>query len=135
MSNEHAPTGGEGATTDGESSVLGDRETREIELDALLEVLADVERRQILAYLDAADDDVAAYSDIIGHVADGVAGESTDNHEQFAVTLHHNHLPKLSGAGVVEYDERSETVRYRGGRTVSEWLDLVRSLDPDVGDP
>jgi DNA-binding transcriptional ArsR family regulator len=131
MGNEFTPTGGEGATPD-DSSSLRDRTIPEIDLDALFEVLADAQRRQILAYLDATDDDVAAYSDLIEHVADDSAEASTDDRDRIAVGLHHNHLPKLADAGVVEYDSRSETVRYRGGPVVSEWLDLVRSYDSDA---
>jgi DNA-binding transcriptional ArsR family regulator len=131
MSNEHAPTGGEGEAPGGGPSGSGNRPTLEVDLNALFEALADVQRRQVLAYLDAMDDDVAAYSDLIEHVADDSAGESTD-HERVAVRLHHHHLPKLADVGVVEYDARSETVRYRGGPAVSEWLDLVQSYDQDV---
>ncbi|PSQ45116.1 hypothetical protein BRD15_12555 [Halobacteriales archaeon SW_6_65_15] len=99
MGNEFTPTGGEGATPD-DSSSLRDRTIPEIDLDALFEVLADAQRRQILAYLDATDDDVAAYSDLIEHVADDSAEASTDDRDRIAVGLHHNHLPKLADAGV-----------------------------------
>jgi DNA-binding transcriptional ArsR family regulator len=131
MSNEHPPTGGEGTAQDGESSVSSDRQRLEIDLDALFEALGDAQRRQILGYLDATDDDVAAYSDLIEHVADDSGGESAADHDRIAVSLHHNHLPKLADAGIVEYDARSETVRYRGGPAVSDWLDLVQSYDPN----
>ena len=131
MSNEHPSTGGEGATPGGESSGSGDRTTLGTDLDALFEALADAQRRRILAYLESTDDDVAAYSDLIEHVADVQAGESTDD-QRVAVNLHHHHLPKLADAGLLEYDARSETVRYRGDPAVSEWLELVRSYDPGI---
>jgi DNA-binding transcriptional ArsR family regulator len=132
MSNEHAPTGGEGATADGGPFVSEEQTMPTSDLDELFEVLANGQRRQILAYLDGIDDNVAAFSDLIEHVADGSVGESTDARERVAVNLHHNHLPKLSDAGVVEYDVRSETVRYRGGPVVAEWVDIARSYDPDL---
>ena len=131
MSNEYTPTGGEGTAPGDESVTSDDRRPLEMNLDALFEALADAQRRRILAYLDATDDDVAAYSDLIEHVADDSAGESTTDRDRIAVSLHHNHLPKLADVGVVEYDARSETVRYRGGPAVSEWLDLVQSYDPN----
>ncbi|UTF52000.1 hypothetical protein NGM29_09270 [Natronosalvus rutilus] len=32
--------------------------------------------------------------------------------ERLLLDLYHNHLPKLEEAGLVEYDDRTETVRY-----------------------
>jgi DNA-binding transcriptional ArsR family regulator len=130
MSKEHAPTGGEGASTDGRPSVSDEQVATEAGLDELFEILADSHRRRILAYLADADDDVAAFSELIEHVADDSAGESTDK-ERLAVSLYHTHLPKLADANVVEYDPRSEVVRYRGGDVVSDWVELARSYETD----
>ncbi|WP_276300309.1 DUF7344 domain-containing protein [Halorussus lipolyticus] len=126
MSKEHAPTGEEGATTDGGPSVSDEQAATGTELDRLFEVLADGHRRRVLAYLADTDDGVAAFSDLVEHVADDSAGESTDN-ERLAVSLHHTHLPKLADANVVEYDPRSEVVRYRGDGLVTDWVELARS--------
>ncbi len=128
MSKEYTPTGEEGATTDGGPSVSDEQVATGTELDDLFEVLADSHRRRVLAYLADTDDDVAAFSELIEHVADDSAGESTDN-ERLAVSLHHTHLPKLADAGVVEYDPRSEVVRYRGGDVVTDWVELARSYE------
>ena len=130
MSKEHAPTGGEGETTDGGPSVIDEQATTETDLDQLFEVLADGKRRQLLAYLVETDDDVAAFSELIEHVADDSDGESSDN-ERIAVGLHHTHLPKLADADLVEYDPRSEVVRYRGGAVVSDWIALAQSHETD----
>jgi DNA-binding transcriptional ArsR family regulator len=129
MSRDQTPTGEEGATTDGGPSVSTERATRP-ELDELFEVLADGHRRHALAYLADTDDGVAAFSELIEHVADDSAGGSTDK-ERVAVGLHHSHLPKLADASLVEYDPRSEVVRYRGGPVVSDWVELARSHEAD----
>jgi len=129
MSKDQTPTGGEGVTTDGGPSISDERATR-AGLDELFEVLADGDRRRILAYLADTDDGVAAFSDIIEHVADDSAEESTDK-ERVAVSMHHTHLPKLADANLVEYDPRSEVVRYRGGPAVSDWVELARSHEAD----
>ncbi len=34
--------------------------------------------------------------------------------ERLVALLHHQHLPKLAAADIVEYDTRSSTVRYLG---------------------
>lgn len=100
------------------------------DLDALFEVLADRERRCILECLEENDDDIAAFSDLIERVAD--SEDPTDaERERIAVSLHHTHLPKLADADLVEYDTRSETVRYRGGSVVGDWIDLASFHESD----
>ena len=128
MSNEHAPTGGEGATMDGNPSV-SDQQTAAVDLDELFEVLANGHRRRLLGYFDDTDDDVGAFSDLVEHVADESDAVSNDDRERVAVNLHHNHVPKLEDANLVEYDPRSETVRYRGGSVVSDWIELARAYE------
>lgn len=128
MSKDYVPTGREGATTDGGPSVSDEQMSARPGLDELFQVLADEKRRRVLGYLADTDDGVAAFSELLEHVADDSAGESSDN-ERVAVSLHHNHLPKLADANVVEYDPRSEVVRYRGGQVVSHWVEIARSYE------
>jgi DNA-binding transcriptional ArsR family regulator len=128
MSKDYVPTGREGATTDGGPSVSDERIATGPGLDELFQVLADENRRRVLAYLADTDDGVAAFSELLEHVADDSAGESSDN-DRLAVSLHHNHLPKLADANVVEYDPRSQVVRYRGSRVVSDWVRIARSYE------
>jgi hypothetical protein len=40
------------------------------------------------------------------------------------VDLHHNHLPRLADAGVVDYDPRSKTIRTWGDDRVETCLEL-----------
>jgi DNA-binding transcriptional ArsR family regulator len=94
-------------------------------LDALFEVLADAKRRHVLAYLDECDGDVATVTEVRDALADDDA--STDERERIATRLHHAHLPKLAAAGLVEFDDRGGTIRFRAGPEISDWLELVRS--------
>lgn len=126
MSNERQPTGEETVEAD---PPVSDESPSGTDLDSLFEILADEQRREILVYLDHVDDGVAAFSDLIEHVADESEDASSTDRDQLAVTLHHNHLPKLSDADIVEYDTRSERVRYRGGPVVTDWLELARSYE------
>lgn len=109
---------------DGDAAAFG-RRPADAKLDELFEVLADGHRRRLLEYLEDAEDDVAALPELVDHVAD----ESADDRERVAVTLHHSHLPKLAEADIVEYDARSETVRYRGGQFVGEWVEIARRYE------
>lgn len=71
-------------------------------------LLANRHRRAVLAYFQESASDVASVSDIATEISDH-GGE-----EQARIQLHHYALPRLDAAGVVEYDTRSNTVRYRG---------------------
>ena len=95
------------------------------ELDVLFEVLADRERRRILRYFAESDDEAATFAELIEFLADEAA-EGADP-DRLAVTLHHTHLPKLADVGFIEYDDRSETVRYRGEPAVEEIVALART--------
>ena len=124
MSHERRPTSDGGASASDLSATLGHRPRGEA-LDALFEVLADAQRRHILTYLDERDGDVATLADLRDALADGDA--SAGERERIATRLRHAHVPKLAAAELVEFDDRAETVRYRAGPEVSEWLELARS--------
>jgi hypothetical protein len=51
------------------------------------------------------------------------------SHDEFATELVETHLPRLDAAGVVDYDDRSDTVRYWGQPTVEKWLEHVTEVD------
>lgn len=125
MSEERLPDGGgpdrDGAWTRAVPLSAGEQSMTAAELDSLFGVLADRRRRRLLAYLAGTDDGVATVSEL----ADHVAADDADP-ERVTVSLHHAHLPRLEDAGIVEYDARSETVRYRGDPTVTAWVEFVR---------
>lgn len=55
---------------------------------------------------------------------------SEEERERLATALHHKHLPKLDGMGIVDYDERSETIRFWGCPDhLKEHLDLAAQLE------
>ena len=101
-------------------------------LDQVFDLLSNRRRRYALYYLYEQDDGVATLDELTDHV---VALESRDDDatvelgasEEFAVQvrteLQHVHLPKLEDAGVLEHDQRSETVRYWTQPSLEEWLE------------
>lgn len=130
MSEEHAstdgrrgPTAGDGVTVDELPPIPDEQTMTAAELDSLFEILANRQRRHVLGYLVDTDDGVATFPDIIDHVV-AELGDSADE-ERTAINLHHTHLPKLEDENAVEYDERSETVRYRGSPAVTEWVEFA----------
>jgi hypothetical protein len=67
--------------------------------------------RDLDQHFEAAADDVASLSSLVSAVADGPTGRRGD--DRTAIRLHHVTLPKLAARGVLEYDSRSHTVRWR----------------------
>lgn len=52
-----------------------------------------------------------------------------DDRRRVEVALHHHELPKLEQVGVIEYDARSRTVRYRGHPLLEELLAVAAEND------
>lgn len=89
-------------------------------IDELHTLLANRHRRAVLTYFRESSSEVASVRDIAEEISDH-GGE-----EQARIQLHHYALPRLDAADVVEYDVRSNTVRYRGHPN----MDLLkRSID------
>lgn len=94
-------------------------------VDAAFRLLADETRRDALALLSTTPDGVASLSEL----ADAVTARSpaAEDREQASIRLHHVVLPQLADAGVVDYDPRSETVRYYGEPALEALLDSIET--------
>ena len=93
------------------------------ELDTVFELLRDRERRSVVAHLLEENGQTATVPELANRCRQEAEGSaSTDS---VVMRLHHTHLPKLEGAGVVEYDPRSKTVRYRGDALLETFLGQV----------
>ncbi|WP_425493598.1 DUF7344 domain-containing protein [Natronosalvus vescus] len=78
---------------------------------AVHRALACAYRRRVVEYLAGCEGDVATVDELIANLHDH--DEVTENRRHIAVKLHHVALPKLATLGFLEYDDRSQTVRYR----------------------
>jgi hypothetical protein len=97
--------------------------TPDVTPDTAFEILTTDRRRAILRYLRTTDDNVVSHDDLIDHVVEQDIGGN--DRERVAVDLRHISLPKLEEVGLIEYDTRSETVRYRGHPLVDCLLNQV----------
>ncbi|MFH5802116.1 hypothetical protein [Haladaptatus sp. CMAA 1911] len=82
-------------------------------LGTAFELLANPMRRQVIYYLREPDQHVASVDELIEcvHAETSVVNSP----ERVRAKLIHRHLPKLADHGVIEFDSRSGTVRYRDG--------------------
>jgi DNA-binding transcriptional ArsR family regulator len=101
-----------------------------LSVDALLDVLADADRRYLVDYLRDQSDHTASFEAAAKHVITEVAREQgvQPNHDDVQVALHHHHLPKLADAGIVEYDIRSQTIRYHSDERLETLFDRIKEL-------
>ncbi|MHB9288908.1 hypothetical protein ACKVMT_17910 [Halobacteriales archaeon Cl-PHB] len=86
--------------------------------DQRYQMLANERRRVTLAVL--ADRETSLSLEAL---AAAVASREDEEHDRVATSLHHVHLPKLTAAGVLEYDPRSTTVRCRSPDPLAALLD------------
>lgn len=94
-------------------------------LDVVFDVLANQRRRFVLYHLHDSTDGIATIDEIAAYVAslEESDAEPAEHRLHVVTSLQHMHLPKLEDAGVVEYDQRSETVRYWRQPSLEEWLE------------
>lgn len=92
-------------------------------LDWVFNVLADDRRRSVVGALATESDNVASIDDLADHLL--AYDRTADDRERMMVTLHHDTLPRLEDAGLVDLDRRTDTVRYRRHELVEDLLDVI----------
>ena len=102
---------------------IGDEAT----VDELLSALADARRRAVIHYFHDSTRSAATVEELATELGDDAGPQPP---ERLMAVLHHAALPKLSQAGLVEYDPAERTVRYCG----EELRDPVQQLFDDVAE-
>lgn len=93
------------------------------ELDNVLSTLSHRHSRAVCHYYRFYSAEVASVDDLVQFISE--YDERATDKNAVEVRLHHVALPKLADAGFIDYDPRSETVRYREPEPVEMWLDHV----------
>ena len=100
-------------------------------LDDVFRALAASHRRAICRYFESSGDDVAEFDDLVEFVVEeegpARADDRSEHRREVAVDLYHVHLPRLSEAGLVEFDHRTGRVLYLGAP-------LARSVLAEIAD-
>lgn len=119
---------------DGPSPNVGALDGDSFVIDALFEAMANRRARFVLSYVDSVSVDVLDLEDLADGVAEleveaGVTAEPEDHRRRIAIDLHHNQLPKLAEAAIVDYDPRSKTVRNWGDDRIETCLELFEAAE------
>ena len=93
-------------------------------LDDVLRLLTDQYRRQTIQVLRETPEEGVRFDELIDHLIQETKANS-DQRDQIVIQLHHNHLPKLSEQGLIDYDPDAQLVRYRPGQHVETVMDGI----------
>jgi hypothetical protein len=112
----------------GDHALQSGRAVRTPSFDELFDLLAENRRRYALYTLVGTEDGLVEVDRLVDDVViwEGRTDEEpiTDSlRERIAEELREKHLPRLADADVVEYDERSDIVRYWRQPTLEEYLE------------
>lgn len=93
------------------------------QINVLLDTLSHHFRREIIHYFEIhSNADTALLAEMVDHLQARIPDTS---HEDVELKLIHSHLPKLAERDWIEYDSRSQQIRYHGHRSAP---DLVEDL-------
>lgn len=103
--------------------------TTNIETEEVLRLVADEDRRHVIAALVDHPENVMSLGDLAGQVDVGPSPSATGPQlaDRSRAALHHDHLPRLDDAGLIEFDTRSDTVRYYPDDRVERLVEFVRT--------
>lgn len=91
--------------------------------DDVLDVLADRQRRHLLAVLNQLETP-ERLSALARNLAAATGRSGDDEAQELQIRLYHHHVPKLEAAGIVSYDDDRGTVELTElGRTLAAALD------------
>lgn len=110
----------------------GDREA--LSIDQALSLLSDQRRRMVLRELRGSPSTACDLKTLVTRIArmetELSDGSLTDDiKESVHLSLTHQHLPMLEGAGVVEYNSEAELIHYTGDPVLEMYLDVTDELE------
>lgn len=104
------------------------RQTYELSLDSIFTILAQHERCDLLSFLADSSEEAVPIDEVVEYMVQSETerlGE-VPNRDHLELSLYHIHLPKLTDTGVIEYDSRSQQIRYWGNEMLEEWLERIQ---------
>lgn len=100
------------------------------DIDGLFDLFADDLRRSTIDCLQEAKRDRMSLEELVEDLERSQDSRRWDFDEnQLRLFLHHDHLPKLAGHEVIEYDPSNREIRYMGDDSLESVLDAIRLFD------
>lgn len=104
-----------------------------LSVDAILELLANHRRRDLLDFFQNSSTQAAPLQEVTEHLT-ACELDRVGEHpgfDQLRTELFHTHIPKLADTGLLEYDERSEQLRYWPNERVEKWLNHIHAMESE----
>ncbi|WP_231190152.1 hypothetical protein [Haladaptatus sp. DYF46] len=101
--------------------------TPELSLSTASKLLTKPTRRAVIQHFSTRKTPTAELSELVDYIHETV--ETVTSPEQARTMLVHMDLPKLAEHEVIDYDERSETVRYQDGKYLERLLEISDSYE------
>ncbi|WP_458190889.1 DUF7344 domain-containing protein [Haladaptatus sp. NG-WS-4] len=104
--------------------------TENLSKEQVVGLLRHKQRRAIIRYFNQKTTDCTSLDDLVEYIVSSDSkseATSVGHNERITIELLHNHLPRLADAGVLEYDQRSETIRYWGDSRLETLLETAPS--------
>lgn len=118
---------GIGRTEEGATEGMGESKPEEIRLDVIFDILKNQRRRHVLRYL--RENEETNLSDLAEHVAaleneKDVRSLTSSERKRVYVGLYQCHLPRMSDAGVIDFDSDRGRIELRdSAEQLDEYLD------------
>lgn len=97
-------------------------------LDDTLRVLGNRYRRFAMYSVRDMENEAFTYSELLDDMVDEGYLQAEEVN-RFRVQLEQNHLPVMQDSGLIEYDDRSDTIRRVPSEDVYELLDFLESFE------
>lgn len=102
-------------------------------VDRILDVLQAAPRRDVLTFLTDNPNRAVHADELIDHiVAERGLSDDPEDRRRVEIRLHHHHLPKLAEESVIEFDPRSDMLRYTPDEAIERWLERIRQWTTDT---
>lgn len=104
-------------------------------VDEFHRILASPRRRIVLLYLSGRPEERVPFDELVEVVVEheDPQCEPASHRLRVETDLHHVHLPKLAGAGVVKYDPGTEAVTYEPQRALESLLATSIDVESETG--
>ncbi|MFD1589294.1 hypothetical protein ACFR9U_20140 [Halorientalis brevis] len=86
-------------------------------------------RRLVIEFFMNTAEETISLTELAEYVRSEQSDDGAASLREIKIQLHHRTLPKLAANGVVDYDARSTTVRYRGDSTLEEIQEYLSTRD------
>lgn len=118
---------------DGSGNSSSSTPNSHLPLDEMLDLLTDRTRRSFLHCLAEEADPTISLDDAAAYVANHIEKESGANTDENKIKakLHHHHIPRLKVSSLVDFDERTETIRYHENERLEEFHNHLLAFEQD----